>query len=140
MGEPTPLTDAEVVQRAASAITATLRALEPDAQADAIRALGRDQSALFGFWVLYAHSAHGLSGFCREMPHRADDPNFWRLVEGALSHLGDHDLLALVRRLPAAMPDPKAMLSLDAEYGELAPRSLARAARLVRARPAAPGA
>ena len=129
------LPDADLVARAASAVSARVRGLEPEAQAEAIRALSHDQAALFGFWVLHAHGGRGLSGFCQEMPHRAGDPDFWTLLEAALGRLGDHDLLALVRRVPSSMADPDAMLSLDAEYRQLASRSLARVARHIRAHP-----
>jgi hypothetical protein len=100
-GPPPDLPDADLVARCAAAVQRRMRAGDPAPPAQALQRLTRGEQVLWAFWVLHAHTGAGLSGLCRELPHRAVHDDYWTLVEAGLRQLGAADLLALVGRLRA---------------------------------------
>lgn len=139
------LPDGQLVARSAAPLARGMQVADPAARRAFLRRLTADQGALLALWIVVAHAQDGLTGFAVHHPHRMADDDFWTLLHVGLRRLGDGELLSLLGRLRSEVAgalaegtlaglDPEAMQPLDEEYDRLLPRSLRRAAKLVRDR------
>src|SRR5262245_55750483 len=114
--------DVDLLASCVTPLLAGVRTPNRAAQQTVIQALNADQGALFILWVLYTHARHGLSGFCREMPHRLASPGFWTLLTAGLKHIAADDLLAVVSRWQAVVEPALAVAGFDLRTSAFEPR------------------
>ncbi|MEV4517117.1 hypothetical protein AB0K00_50200 [Dactylosporangium sp. NPDC049525] len=105
------LTAGELLARATSPTVRMMGVVSLDGRKEVVRRLDTVRSALFGYWILFIHGRHALTGFCAELPHRTVDPDFWTLLDRSLSELDDQEMLAITRRFRAEIERAQAALA-----------------------------